>query len=148
MHRILPIFILTVCGISISPLVFALPIIARHHPSGAGGMNTMIHLEPNDSPAAGKPAKTWFILTRRNGEMISAENCDCHVAAFNTRNHAIAEYFPLAAMPMEAHQAGQQALGTTITFPKSGAYTVVLSGKAKDKSFDPFELKFSVAVRP
>jgi len=147
MHRILPIFILTVCGISISPFVFALPMLA-HQQQSVVGVNAMIHLEPNDSPYAGKSAKTWFMLTRSTGEMISPANCDCHVAAFNAHNHAIAEYFPLSAMAMEGHQTGHQAIQTAITFPKPGAYTVVLSGKAKDNSFKPFELKFPVIVRP
>ena len=147
MHRILPFFIWTVCSSAIIPLAFALPLIAHQERMGTS-VGAMIHLDPNDSPYAKKPTLTWFMLTRRGGSMISPSDCNCHVAVYNARNQSIAHDLPLSTMSMEGHQKGHQAIRTTITFPKPGAYTVVLSGQSKDRSFEPFELKFPVTVRP
>ncbi|GEM_PF-1670726 len=57
MHRILPLFIWTVCSSSIIPLALALPLIA-HQNQKASDVKTMIHLAPNDFPYAGKPTLT------------------------------------------------------------------------------------------
>ncbi len=147
MHRILPIFIWTICSSSIIPLAFALPLIAHQERMGAK-VGAMIHLDPNDSPYAGKPTLTWFMLTRRGGDMISPSNCDCSVAAYDSRNQAIAHHLPLSTITLEGHKQGHEGIRTMITFPNPGAYTVVLSGQANDKSFESFEVKFPVTVRP
>ena len=147
MYRLLPIFIWTVCSSAIIPLAFALPLIAHQEKTGSS-VGAMIHLDPNDSPYAGKPTTTWFMLTRRGGTMISPSTCNCRVAVYDSRQQSIAPHLPLSTMSLEGHQKGHKAVRTTITFPKPGAYTVVLAGQAKDKSFEPFELKFPVTVRP
>ncbi|MBW4580762.1 MAG: hypothetical protein KME42_14445 [Tildeniella nuda ZEHNDER 1965/U140] len=147
MYRLLPIFIWTVCSSSIIPLAFALPLIAHQEKTG-NSVGAMIHLEPDDSPYAGKSTLTWFMLTRSGGDMVSPSSCNCRVAAYNAQNQAIAQQLPLSPISLEGHQKGHQGIQTTIMFPESGAYTVVLSGQAKDKSFAPFEIKFPVIVRP
>ena len=146
MYRILPIFIWVVCSSAIIPLAFALPLIAHQEQTGTSVGGT-IHLDPNDSPSAGKLTKTWFMLTRR-GAMIAPSTCNCRVAVYDARQQAIAPHLPLSTMPLEGHQKGHQGIRTTIVFPKPGAYTVVLSGQANDQSFAPFTLKFPVMVRP
>ncbi|MBC7972582.1 MAG: hypothetical protein H7Z11_21050 [Verrucomicrobia bacterium] len=88
------------------------------------------------------------MLARRGGSMISPSACNCRVAVYNVHNQSIARNLPLSSMAMEGHQKGHAAIRTMITFPKPGAYTVVLAGQAKDKSFAPFELKFPITVRP
>lgn len=147
MYRLLPIFIWTVCSSSIIPLAFALPLIA-HQEKTSNTVGAMIHLDPKDSPYARKPTLTWFMLTRRGGNMVAPSTCNCRVSVYNAQSQTIAEQLPLSPISLEGHQKGHQGIRTTITFPKSGAYTVVLSGQARDKSFEPFELKFPVTVRP
>ncbi|XGV97365.1 MAG: hypothetical protein ACAF41_32180 [Leptolyngbya sp. BL-A-14] len=147
MNKILPFLLWTVCISAIMPLAFALPLLA-HQEQTASSVGAMIHLDPNDSPYAGKPTLTWFMLTRKGGSMISPATCNCRITVYNARNQAIARDLPLSTMEIEGHQKGHRAIRTTITFPKAGAYTVVLSGQAKDKSFAPFEIKFPVTVRP
>jgi hypothetical protein len=147
MHKLLPLFILSVCGLAVSPLISTLPLIA-HQMNAAGSVGAMIHLEPNDSPFAGKNTMTWFMLTRQSGEMIAPKQCDCKVMALDANEQPIVHHLPLTTMQLAGHQAGHEAIRTDITFPKAGAYTVVLTGKSKDNSFDPFELKFPITVRP
>ncbi|NJP12035.1 MAG: hypothetical protein HC866_23290 [Leptolyngbyaceae cyanobacterium RU_5_1] len=147
MHKILPIFVSTVCGFSIAPLIIVPPLIA-HQQQNAANVEVMIHLDPDDSPFAGKPTLTWFMLMRNNGDMIAPANCNCRVTAYDSGNKAIAHHLPLSTIQLEGHKKGHQGIRTTITFPKPGSYTVVLSGQARDNSFNPFELKFPVTVRP
>lgn len=148
MHRILPIFVWTVCGFAIAPSIFNSPLTAHQEKTVPRNLTAMIHLEPNDSPYAKKPTMTWFMLTRTNGDMIAPATCNCRVAAYDSSNQPIAQQLPLSTMQMEGHKKGHKAIRTTITFPKPGSYTVVLSGQAKDRSFNSFELKFPVTVRP
>jgi hypothetical protein len=147
MYRLLPLFIWTVCSSAIIPIAFALPLIA-HQEKTASSVGAMIHLDPNDSPYAEKPTLTWFMLTRRGGAMVSPSTCNCRVTVYDSRQQAIAQPLPLSTIALEGHKKGHQGIRTTITFPKPGAYTVVLAGQANDKSFEPFEIKFPVTVRP
>ncbi|HEY9658600.1 MAG TPA: hypothetical protein V6C65_09130 [Allocoleopsis sp.] len=45
-------------------------------------------------------------------------------------------------------QTNHRAISTSIIFPVSGNYTVVLSGQSTDNSFEPFALEFPVLVYP
>jgi hypothetical protein len=145
-YKIFPFLGLAAFGLVIAPMIGS--VSAHQRLSTAGDVGVMIHLDPNDLPYPKKPTKTWFMLMRRNGAMISPASCNCSVAAYDSRNRAIVSNLPLSTIPVEGHQKGHEAISTTITFPKAGAYTVVLAGQAKDKSFAPFELKFPVTVRP
>lgn len=108
----------------------------------------MIHLDPNDSPRAKKASKTWFMLMRPGDKGIPPETCACQVTVYNARNQVVARNLPLSTTAVEGHKKDHRAISTTITFPKPGAYTVVLAGKAKNNSFETFQLKFPVTVRP
>ncbi|GAP95535.1 hypothetical protein [Leptolyngbya sp. NIES-2104] len=147
MNKILPILGLTVGGIAIASI--AVPNSSAHQKLiSNNNVAVMVHFDPNDLPYANKPSETWFMLMRNGGEMISPANCDCQVAVYDSQNRAIAKQLPLSTKPIEGHQKGHEAIRTAITFPMAGAYTVILTGQAKDQSFAPFELKVSVTVRP
>jgi hypothetical protein len=155
MRKVLPILMTTVLGVSLAPLIGVLPLEAHQQKMAANSVGAMIHLEPEDKPYAGKSTMTWFMLTRPGGAMIPAATCNCRVVAYaagksdsKTKSAWMNDRLPLSMMDMAGHQKGHQAIRTNITFPKPGSYVVVLSGKAKDGSFDPFEMKFPVTVRP
>ncbi len=103
-----------------------------------------MHLEPHDMPRAKQASPTWFMLTQRGGGLIPAENCACQVAVYDSGHQEIAQNSSLTTTLVEAYQA----IGTTMTFPTPGTYTVVLSGRSKDETFQPFELTFPVIVSP
>jgi hypothetical protein len=146
MLRIVPIFILTVFGFSLAPLMLDLPSIAhRQQTMPAGQVGAMIHLDPNDSPHAGHPSQTWFMLTNPDGNVIPPSDCNCRVTVYDLQGTAIMSDLPLSSVSIH----GQQAISTSITFPDPGSYTVVLSGQSQNNSFEPFELRFAVtAVNP
>jgi hypothetical protein len=137
---------LALCGFTVMPLI-APSSLTAHQQQQASDVQTMIHLDPNDSPIVGKPTLTWFMLKRSNGDMIDPANCNCKITAYDANKKAIARHFPISTMQMEGHEQGHKALRTTIIFPKRGSYTVVLSGQSRDKSFAPFELTFPVQVK-
>ena len=38
-----------------------------------------IHIEPNDRPVAGKKTRIWIALTKRGGEVIPYQKCNCRM---------------------------------------------------------------------
>ncbi|KAM3113934.1 hypothetical protein [Phormidesmis sp. 146-33] len=152
MRKIPSICLATVLGVTLAPF-WLLPLEAHQQKAAPNSVGAMIHLEPDDSPYAGKSTMTWFMLTRRGGAMISPATCDCQVTAYATGKQGskpiwMTDRLPLSTIEMAGHQKGHRAIRTNITFPKPGAYVVVLSGKSKDGSFNPFEMKFPITVRP
>jgi hypothetical protein len=150
MTKLLPISLMMTAGLVIAVPFLSMQPISAHQTQADPDSNVivMIHLDPQDSPYAGKSTLTWFMLTRSNGEMIAPTTCNCQVKVYNGKNVEIANHLPLSLMSVEGHEVGHKAFRTQITFPKPGTYTVVVLGTAKDKSFSAFERKFSVTVRP
>jgi hypothetical protein len=137
----------TVLGVAIAPILIVPPLSAQQQ-KPIGNLEVVAHLEPNDAPYAGKPSAAWFMLMRRNGDVIAPTSCDCSVAVYDNRKQAIERHLPLSVGSIAGHRQEHRAIRTTITFPKAGAYTVVLSGRSTDGSFNPFVLKFPAKVRP
>lgn len=106
-----------------------------------------LHIEPNDNPQAGKPALTWVALTRKGGQQIPLEQCDCQLAVYSQPQTEDAA--PLLQPPLQPISAeGYQGVpGAEIVFPQAGAYQLELSGKPKaGASFQPFQLNYQVTV--
>ncbi|BAY62888.1 hypothetical protein NIES22_29640 [Calothrix brevissima NIES-22] len=136
------------------PVVFLL-LLAVNYPSStsahtvkiAADVGATLHIEPNDNPQAGKPAQAWFTLTRKGGKAIALKDCNCQLAVY-AQPHTAGEP-PLLEPSLQAITADkyQGTPGAEITFPKPGAYQLVLKGKPiAGGNFSPFELKFDVTV--
>jgi hypothetical protein len=113
----------------------------------AEDVGATLHIEPNDTPTAGKPTPVWFALTRKGGKVIPLEQCNCQLAV-KSEPHTPGSP-PLLNPPLKPVSAEryQGIPGAEITFPKPGAYQLHLSGKPADgESFQPFELNFDVTV--
>ncbi|MCM0591458.1 MAG: hypothetical protein KA716_15015 [Gloeotrichia echinulata DEX184] len=137
------VLLLSLLVISVTPIssVFA------HKVKIAADVGATLHIEPNDNPRAGEPAKTWFALTRKGGKVIPLKECNCKLAVY-AEPHTPGEPALLepSLKPVTAERY-QGTPGTEITFPKPGAYQLQLTGKpATGASFKPFELKFEVTV--
>jgi hypothetical protein len=145
MRRFLSVLISAACGLPFTP-VFTLSAMA-HQPqmAASGNVGAMIHVDPMDSPPAGRSSQTWFTLTNADGSPILPSTCDCRVMAHDAEGEAIAHHLPLSVDSIN----GQEAISTMITFPTPGSYMVILSGESKDGSFEPFEFMFPItAVSP
>ena len=106
-----------------------------------------LHIEPNDNPRAGEPAKTWFALTRKGGKVIPLSECDCELKVYKEPLKPESSPVLQPALRGVSAEKYQGIPGTEITFPQPGAYQLKLSGYAINPgSFQPFELEFPVTV--
>ncbi len=132
---------LTVFFITINHTAFA------HQVKTTGDVGATLHIEPNDTPRAGEPTKTWFALTRKGGKTIPLSLCNCELAVY-AEPYAPEEPALLepTLQPVTAERY-RGIPGTEITFPRQGNYQLLLRGKPKaGAGFKPFELKFNVTV--
>lgn len=123
--------------------------VSAHTVKVSGNVAALFHIEPNHNPRAGQPSRAWFALTRRGGQLIGWQQCNCKLAVYP-----------------EPHQEGSRPLmepilkpvstdqyrgipGADIIFPKAGNYELELSGTPKGgASFSPFNLTYEVTVQP
>ena len=140
-------------GVGIGLLLTLASINANLSPASAhkirtdGEVGATLHIEPNDNPRAGEPAKTWFALTRKGGKVIPLSKCDCELKIY--KEPLKPESSPIlqpVLQPVSAEKY-QGIPGTEIVFPQPGAYQLKLSGSAINAgNFQPFELEFPVTV--
>ncbi|MEM6611010.1 MAG: hypothetical protein AAF652_01935 [Cyanobacteria bacterium P01_C01_bin.72] len=123
------------------------PAIA-HNVEISGEVAATFHIEPNHNPQANKPSTAWFALTRRGGSSIPLAGCNCNLKVYKVPRVTDAPPVlqpQLMAIDVEKYQDIPSA---EITFPQAGAYELEISGTAKDESFSPFELTYTVNVIP
>ncbi|OWY66544.1 hypothetical protein B7486_36360 [cyanobacterium TDX16] len=113
----------------------------------SGDVGGTIHLEPNDNPQAGKATLAWIALTRKGGQTIPLQQCNCQLAVYaepRQKNAAPLLQPSLKAVTAEKYQG---IPGAEIIFPKPGTYQVELKGTPKaGANFKPFQLNFDVTV--
>jgi hypothetical protein len=136
-----------ICSL-LGTVTIAVAPLSAHQQQNTTDLEIMIHLDPDDSPYAKKPSFTWFMLMRKNGDMVSPATCNCRAVIYNSQNQVIDRSLSLSTMSIPGHKKDHQGFRTMITFPKPGKYKVVFTGQAKDKSFKPFNMAFPVTVRP
>ncbi len=106
-----------------------------------------MHIEPNDTPRAGEEVLAWFALTQRGGQTISEADSKCELAIYaQPRQSTDAPVLTPTLTAVDA-EGYQDIPGARFTFPKVGAYTLLLSCIPEQASeFDSFELDFEVTV--
>jgi hypothetical protein len=70
-------------------LFFSAPTAIAHQDYTAGSVTAMVHLEPDDSPQAGKPTPTWIHLERANEQTIRLADCTCNLAVYDSQKQPI-----------------------------------------------------------
>ncbi len=106
-----------------------------------------LHIEPNDNPKAGTASLAWFALTRRGGQPIPLSECSCSLAVYAQPRSQRDSPIQQPALSATTAEGMQGIPSANITFPRAGAYELVLQGRPTGAgSFTPFELKFSVTV--
>jgi hypothetical protein len=139
--------LLVEAAIPSAPQLNSISVLA-HEVEVSGDVAATFHLEPNHNPRAGQPARVWFALTRRGGQIIPLEQCNCKLAVYLKERKEGDK--PLMQPPLKAVFAERYKgiPGAEIVFPKAGIYQLELSGTAKTKAnFKPFELSYTVTVR-
>ena len=124
------------------------PVMA-HNVEISNGVAATFHIEPNHNPRAGEESQAWFALTQRGGKTIPLSQCNCELNVYTVPRNSTAQPILnpiLQAIDVEKYQ---EIPGAKIIFPQPGAYELEISGTAKDgSSFQPFELSYTVNVRP
>lgn len=127
-----------------------LPILTAqaHNVKTTGDVAALFHIEPDHNPKAGQASRTWFALTKKGGELIPLEKCDCKLAVYQEPHKEGSK--PLLEPPLKTISAEQYqgVPGAEVVFPKAGIYALEISGTAKDgQSFQPFKFSYSVTVQ-
>ncbi len=121
--------------------------VAAHKVQTAADVGGTLHIEPNDNPQAGKKTLTWIVLTRKGGQIIPLQQCDCQLAVYaepRTQGSSPLVQPSLKAVSVERYK---NVPGADILFPKPGSYLLQLRGTPKSgASFKPFQLNFQVTV--
>jgi hypothetical protein len=139
--------LLVEAAIPTAPQLNSISVLA-HEVEVSGDVAATFHLEPNHNPRAGQPARVWFALTRRGGQIIPLEQCNCklgvYIKGYKQGDKPLMQP-PLTAISAEKYQG---IPGANIVFPKAGIYELELSGTAQNKAiFKPFKLTYTVTVR-
>lgn len=142
MHKILALFVSSVCGISVVLTMGNLFSIAANQISPPETIAAEMHLASDKAPRAGQANLTQFTLTQAEGETISPANCACEIAIYNANNQLIMRDLPLSILMQE----DRQMISTIITFPSPGTYRLVLTGQFQDGRFEPFVVNFPISV--
>ncbi len=127
-----------------------LPIVSAqaHNVKTSNDVAALFHIEPDHNPKAGQSSRTWFTLTKKGGELIPLEKCNCKLEVYQEPHKEGSE--PLLKPQLEAISAEQyQGIpGAEIVFPTAGIYELEISGTAKDeKNFEPFKFSYNVTVQ-
>lgn len=133
-------------GLIVTNVTLLLPVSA-HKAEIAEDVGGTLHIEPNDNPQAGKAALTRIALTRKGGQVLPLEQCNCQLAVYPEPHSEGSP--PLLKPLLKAVSAeGYEGIpGAEIVFPRAGIYELELSGTPKaGASFKPFQLNYEVTV--
>ena len=121
------------------------PVIA-HNVEISNEVAATFHIEPNHNPVAGEPTTAWFALTRRGGSSIPLSECNCSLNVYAVPRAEDAEPVLKPELTPINVEKYREIPGAEIIFPSAGAYELEISGTAKDNSFTPFNLTYTVNV--
>lgn len=132
MKKILTLVLFTLCLILPSS-------VSAHKIKTDAGTTVELHLQPDDSALAGEPTRFEFGFERERGEFDVA-SCVCNVTV--RQGEKVIAQGMLAPGKTEDGDGGI----TKLTFPKTGQYTVELSGRATNGSFPDFRVSFPETI--
>ena len=123
--------------------------VAAHTVKVSGDVAALFHIEPNHNPKAGQTSRAWFALTRKGGQLIPLQQCNCQLAVYSEPHKEGSRPLMQPTLKPVSVEQYKGVPGADITFPKAGIYELELSGRAKSGAgFRPFELSYEVTVQP
>ena len=124
--------------LTLLPLLLS-PALA-HELVRSGNVGALLHIEPDDNPVTGKANPTRFEINVRGGKPVLLAQCQCSLQVYAGSLKAGAKPSSTPAL-----RQAQGALGASLNFPKTGAYTLFLSGKPRPGApFSAFKLSWVV----
>jgi hypothetical protein len=120
------------------------PVLVAHEVRTSNAVGGTIHIEPNDRPIAEQKSRVWIALTRRGGEIIPYEKCNCRLEVRSLTNKNIKFTASKSASILDSY-LGLPSI--EVTFPQVGRYELQLNGEPKEnENFSEFELIFTTNV--
>ncbi len=127
--------VLLCIGVSISPKVSA------HVLKQNNGTSVILHILPDDNPAAGKPQELDMSFGGSKSGF-SLPDCSCMIEIKDSGKS-------LMRLPLQPAAPGAtQTAKISVTFPKAAAYNIIITGASKDGHFLPFKLEYLQRVTP
>lgn len=123
-------------------LIVLVPFFASAHEIKIDGpMSVLLHMEPQDSPVVGEPARLFLAFTDSE-ERFALASCVCGVAVRRGD-----ETLFVTKLDREEPEYGSNVASANITFPERGIYEVVVSGKpVTGGAFTPFSIQYAVRI--
>jgi hypothetical protein len=111
-----------------------------HELARDGNVGALMHTYPDDAPPVAKPTAVFFELNQKGGRAILLSQCRCTLSVYS--GSAVSGRAPLLRGVLKQ---GKGELLSSVTFPKVGAYTMILAGTPKTgASFPAFKLSWVV----
>jgi hypothetical protein len=120
------------------------PVLIAHEVKISNDVGGTIHIEPNDRPIAGRKSRVWIGLTKRGGDLIPYDRCDCLLEVRSLTDKSI--QFTASKLPSILDRyLGLPSI--EVIFPQVGRYELRLTGSAKEGTdFADFVLVFTINV--
>lgn len=107
-----------------------------------GSISALIHINPDDDPAATQASELLFLITDKQ-KRFDPEDCDCQATVI--RNNETLFSSPL--FKSKSSYRGIFAPAIPYTFPQKGIYTIILSGAPKNPDgFQSFSISYDIRV--
>lgn len=108
----------------------ALPTASAHDLARDGAVGGLLHLQPDDEPVAGQPSALFVDLRALGGGAVTLAQCGCTLKVTGAEG---SQSVPL--------KDASGHLNASLTFPKPGPYTLILTGTLNAR---PFTLRWVV----
>jgi|GEM_PF-785460 len=119
-------------GLGLAALLALAPLASAHVLETDGSIGAIMHVDPDDDPIAGQPAKFYFEFKDKDNKF-SFQNCDC--SATITRN---TQQVFSAPLPPD---------GFSYTFPERDVYVLDITGQPKQAGqFQSFRLEYTLRI--
>ena len=112
-----------------------------HETKIAGSMRVLLHMEPQDSPVIGEPARLFLAFSDDKG-IFDITACDCELMITSKNKTVFEESLQIGDSELYGSNTGT----AEFTFPKRGLYTVSVKADSKDGAFSPFALSYAVRI--
>lgn len=107
-----------------------------------GNIGVILHIDPDDAPAAGSESKLFAEVEDKSGRfnVNNPENCDCRLTI--KQKDVVLKVLPVTT--------GGVYSQIRYTFPSSGTYHIIIEGKPSGKgvAFQSFTTNFEYFVKP